>query len=41
MSFDWQAFAGSFLNTITADIEEREERAEDYKEKQEAAADGP
>ena len=38
MSFDWQAFAGSFLNTITADIEEREERAEDYKEKQEAAA---
>lgn len=38
MSFDWQAFAGSFLNTITADIEEREERAEDYREKQEEAA---
>ena len=38
MSFDWQAFAGSFLNTITADIEEREEKAEDYKERQEEAA---
>lgn len=38
MSFDWQAFAGSFLNTITADIEEREQEAEKYKERQEAAA---
>jgi len=38
MSFDWQAFAGSFLNTITADIDEREEQAEKYKEQQEEAA---
>ncbi len=38
MAFDWSTFAGSFLNEITAGIEEREEKAEDYKEKQEAAA---
>jgi len=38
MAFDWQAFAGSFLNEITAGIEEREEEAEKYKEKREAAA---
>lgn len=36
--FDFEAFAGSFLNTITADIEEREEKADDYKEQQEQAA---
>ena len=38
MAFDWQAFAGSFLNEITAGIEEREKEAEEYKEKREAAA---
>lgn len=38
MAFDWQAFAAGFLNEITEGIEEREEAAEDYKEKQEAAA---
>lgn len=38
MAFDWQAFAGSFLNEITAGIEKREEEAEEYKEKREAAA---
>lgn len=38
MAFDWQAFAGSFLNEITAGIDEREKEAEKYKEKREAAA---
>ena len=38
MAFDWQAFAGSFLNEITAGIDEREKEAEEYKEKREAAA---
>ena len=38
MSFDWKTFAGSFLNEITAGIEEREEEAEKFKEKREAAA---
>ena len=39
MSFDWKTFAGSFLNEITAGIEEREEEAEKFKEKREAAAE--
>lgn len=38
MAFDTKAFAASFLNQITAGIDEREREAEEYKEKQEQAA---
>ena len=39
MSFDWEMFAGKFLNKMTEGIKERKEKAEDFKEKQEAAAE--
>jgi len=32
MSFDWGAFAGSFLQEVTEGIERRETEAKDYKE---------
>ena len=39
MSFNKNAFAASFLNQLTAGIEEREERAEEFEEQQKAAAE--
>lgn len=38
MGFDWQNFAGSFINKMTEGIKERQTKAEEYKEQQEAAA---
>ena len=38
MAFNKNAFAASFLNQLTAGIEEREERAEEFEEQQRAAA---
>ena len=39
MAFNKNAFAASFLNQLTAGIEEREERAEEFEEQQRAAAE--
>ena len=39
MSFNKNAFAASFLNQLTAGIEEREEKAEEYERQQKAAAE--
>ena len=38
MAFNKNAFAASFLNQLTAGIEEREEEAKQYEEEQRAAA---
>jgi len=38
MGFDWQNFAGSFVNKMTEGIKERKTKAEEYKEQQEEAA---
>ena len=39
MSFDWGAFAGSFLQEVTEGIERRETEAKDYKEEQKKKAE--
>lgn len=39
MSFDWKMFAASFLDQVSDGIEDKRTKAEDYKEKQEAAAE--
>lgn len=39
MSFDWQMFAGSFLNQLSEGIDERQEEAEKYEEEQRKAAE--
>lgn len=39
MSFDWGAFAGSFLEEVTEGIERRETEAKDYKEEQKKKAE--
>jgi len=39
MAFDWENFAGTFLNTVTEGFQKKAAEAEAYKEKQEAAAD--
>ena len=39
MSFDWGAFAGSFLEEVTEGIEKRETEAKEYKEEQKQKAE--
>ena len=39
MGFNWKAFAGSYLKELTEGIDERIEKAEDYKKEQKALAD--
>tara|TARA_B100000902_G_C27272499_1_gene897068 strand:- start:500 stop:1855 length:1356 start_codon:yes stop_codon:yes gene_type:complete len=39
MGFNWKAFAGSYLDELTEGIDERIQKAEDYKKEQKALAD--
>ena len=39
MGFDWQAFAGSYLEDLSEGIDDRIKEAEDYKKEQKALAD--
>ena len=39
MAFDWKMFAASFLDQVSEGIEDKREKAEEYKEQQEAAAE--
>ena len=38
MAFDWKMFAASFLDQVSEGIEDKREKAEQYKEQQEEAA---